>query len=202
MSNGILSSTFLRTWFAGLRALLVLTVVTGVAYPLVITVLGFAFPGQANGSLITAGGHVVGSSLIGQSFADDKGNALPQWFQSRPSAGNYDPMSSGGSNLGPENETLIKAIKDRQAAVATSDGVQPSSVPADALTASWSGLDPHISPAYALEQVSRVAKARGLSEATVRQLVLEHTQGRILGFLGEPRVNVVELNLALASAKA
>ena len=155
---------------------------------------------HANGSLVSAGGHTVGSSLIGQNFTDDKGNPLPQWFQPRPSAAGatgYDPTSSSASNLGPNNTDLLKAVQDRRAAAAALDGVDPASVPPDAVTASGSGLDPDISPAYAYEQVARVAKARGLDAAQVHALVASHIHGRDLGFLGEPTVNVLELNLAL-----
>jgi potassium-transporting ATPase KdpC subunit len=192
--------TLRQTWTA-LRAMLILTVVLGLAYPLVVGVIGqVAFPSQANGSLVRVDNTVVGSSLIGQSFADKKGNALPQWFQSRPSAAGagYDGAASSGSNLGPNNKDLVKAIKDRQAAIEESDSVEIGDIPADAVTASGSGLDPHISPAYALLQVHRVAEARGLSESAVKKLVESMIQGRDLGYLGEPTVNVLELNIALA----
>ncbi|ROP50207.1 MULTISPECIES: potassium-transporting ATPase subunit KdpC [unclassified Rathayibacter] len=194
--------TGLRQYGVALRALLVLTVALGVLYPLAITGLGqVAFARQANGSLLTENGETVGSSLIGQSFTDADGNPLPEWFQSRPSAAGdgYDASASSGSNLGPENEDLIAAIEERRAAIAAFDGVDPAAVPADALTASASGLDPQISPAYAAIQVARVAAARGLTEEDVRALVAEHTQGRDLGFLGDETVNVLELNLALAA---
>ncbi|CAN5467814.1 potassium-transporting ATPase subunit KdpC [soil metagenome] len=192
---------FRQTWTA-IRALLVLTVVLGLAYPLAITAVGqVALPAQANGSLIRVGDKVVGSSLIGQSFADADGNALPQWFQSRPSAAGagYDGGASSGSNDGPEDADLVTAIGERQAAIVDSDGVVVGDIPADAVTASASGLDPHITPAYALLQVARVAEARGLDEATVRDLVERHILGRDLGYLGEPTVNVLQLNLALAA---
>lgn len=202
--------TPVRQHLAALRALLVFTVILGIAYPLAVEgVAQLAFPHQANGSLVTKGGAPVGSSLLGQAFVDAKGNPLPQWFQPRPSAASdpsnsadpgYNPLFSAPSNKGPSNEDLIKTINDRRAAVAAFDGVPPSSVPADAVTASGSGLDPNISPEYAREQVNRVAKARNLDPAAVRKLVDEHTQGRNLGILGEPRVNVLELNLALAQA--
>ncbi|TDX79158.1 K+-transporting ATPase ATPase C chain [Rathayibacter sp. PhB151] len=194
--------TGLRQYGVALRALLVLTVALGVLYPLAITGVGqLAFARQANGSLLTENGETVGSSLIGQSFTDADGNPLPEWFQSRPSAAGdgYDASASGGSNLGPENEDLIAAIQERRAAIAAFDGVDPAAVPADALTASASGLDPQISPAYAAIQVARVAAARGLTQEDVRALVAEHTQGRDLGFLGDETVNVLELNLALAA---
>jgi K+-transporting ATPase ATPase C chain len=142
----------------------------------------------------------------GQPFVDAKGNPLRRWFQPRPSAAadasnsndpGYNPLFSGASNLGPTNPDLIKKINDRRAAVAAFDGVAPGDVPPDAVTASASGLDPDISPAYAYLQTNRVATARGLNPAAVRALVTDHIQNRVLGILGEPRVNVVELNLAL-----
>ena len=196
-----------RQHLAALRALLVLTVLLGVLYPLVVLGIGqLVFPAQANGSLVSAGGRVIGSSLLGQAFVDAQGNPAPQWFQPRPSAASdpnnkndpgYNPLFSGASNLGPSNPELIKSIDARRAAVAAFDGVPAASVPPDALTASASGLDPDISPAYAHEQVTRVARARDLDPAAVRALVAAHVQGRTLGILGEPRVNVVELNAAL-----
>ncbi len=177
----------------------------GIGYPLVVLGIGQAvFPAQANGSLVTVAGEVVGSSLIGQSFTDADGIPLPEWFQSRPSAAGagYDGAASSGSNYGPENPDLIAAIEDRRAAIAEFEGVNPDDVPADALTASASGLDPHISPAYALLQVDRVAEARGLTTDEVRALVESHIQGRDLGYLGEPTVNVLELNIALSQLGA
>lgn len=194
-------NTFRQTWTA-IRALLILTLVLGVAYPLAITLIGqVALPAQANGSLVTSEGAVVGSSLIGQSFTDADGAALPEWFQSRPSAAGdgYDGGASSGSNYGPENDDLISAIEDRQAAIEESDGVSVDEIPADAVTASGSGLDPHISPEYALLQVDRVAEARDLDPAAVQALVESKIQGRDLGYLGEPTVNVLQLNLALAA---
>jgi K+-transporting ATPase ATPase C chain len=197
----------MRTHLAALRMLLVFTVITGIAYPLLVTgVAQVAFSDQANGSLVKQNGKTVGSSLIGQNFdiiknGKDTGKPDPTWFQPRPSAGGYDPTVSGASNLGPNNTDLIKTIKERKAAVAAFDGVSPDSVPADAVTASGSGLDPAISKAYAYEQVARVAKARGLDTATVNKLVAGNTHSRALGFLGEEYVNVVELNLALANLK-
>jgi K+-transporting ATPase ATPase C chain len=191
----------LRTAGVAVRAMAVLTVVLGVGYTAVVTGVGqLALPAQADGSLATVDGRVVGSSLIGQSFQDSDGAALPEWFQSRPSAAGdgYDASASSGSNLGPENETLVSAIEDRKAAIAESDGVDPATIPADALTASASGLDPHISPEYAREQVARVAEARGIPEQRVAALVDQHVQGRDLGYLGEPTVNVLQLNIALA----
>ncbi len=192
-----------RQGWVSIRAMLVITIVCGILYPAAIWLIGLVMPGQSNGSLLSQGGQVVGSSLIGQSFTDKKGDALPQWFQSRPSAAGagYDGAASGGSNYGPENEDLIKAIENRQAAIEKLDGVARDQIPADAVTASGSGLDPAISEAYALLQVPRVAQARGLSDGTVRTLVEQHLQGRPLGYLGEPTVNVLELNLALAALK-
>ena len=192
-----------RQAWVSLRAMIVFTVVLGVLHPAVIWVIGLAMPSQSNGSLVRQNGQVVGSSLIGQSFTDKKGNALPQWFQSRPSAAGagYDGSASSASNYGPENKDLIKAITQRQAAIEKSDGVTAAQIPADAVTASASGLDPDISEAYALIQVNRVAQARGLSPDTVRALVEKHVDGRPLGYLGEPTVNVLQLNLALAALK-
>lgn len=194
---------FRQTWTA-VRALLILTVLLGIAYPLAITGLGqVAFHNQANGSPLAVDGQVVGSDLIGQSFTDKDGNALPEWFQSRPSAAGsgYDAGAASGSNYGPENADLIKAIHDRQAAIEALEGVSVGQIPADAVTASASGLDPHISPAYALLQVPRVAAARGLDESAVKASVESKIQGRDLGYLGEPTVNVLELNIALAGMK-
>ncbi|CAM5357503.1 K(+)-transporting ATPase subunit C [Leifsonia shinshuensis] len=191
-----------RQYWVGLRALLIITVVVGIAYPLLITGIGqLAFPAQSNGSTVSSGGTVVGSALIGQSFTDKKGNPLPQWFQSRPSAaGNgYDAGASSGSNYGPNNPDLLKAVQQRKQTIEKTDGVSASQIPADAVTASGSGLDPHISPAYALLQVDAVAKARGISADSVRKLVNDHVQQRDLGYLGEPTVNVLQLNIALAA---
>ncbi|CAM5319601.1 potassium-transporting ATPase subunit KdpC [Streptomyces abikoensis] len=204
----------LRQHLSALRVLLAFTVVTGIAYPLAVTGIGrLAFEHQADGSLVTDHGAPVASGLLGQNFAlpkknpDDVSEALrpdPKWFQPRPSAadagkgaGPYDPAYSGASNLGPNNPELVRTIAGRRAAVAAFDGVDPATVPADALTASGSGLDPDISPAYTYEQVARVARARKLPEARVRALVAAHVRGRELGFLGQKRVNVIELNRAL-----
>ncbi|HUX70929.1 MAG TPA: potassium-transporting ATPase subunit KdpC [Cellulomonadaceae bacterium] len=189
-----------RQHLAALRVLLVLTVVTGVLYPLALTAVGRLMAGRADGSLLQHDGKTVGSSLLGQPFTTADGDALPQWFQVRP--GGYDPLASGASNLGPNNPDLVRLVKQRRAAVAAADGVPTRDVPPDALTASGSGLDPDISPAYAYEQVDRVAKARGLDPEAVRRLVRNHVQGRALGVLGEPRVNVLELNLALLKLAA
>ncbi|MDQ0745039.1 K+-transporting ATPase ATPase C chain [Clavibacter sp. B3I6] len=191
----------LRTAGTAVRAMAVLTVILGVGYTAVVTGVGqLALSAQADGSPVSADGRVVGSSLIGQSFTDADGTALPEWFQSRPSAAGdgYDAAASSGSNLGPENADLVAAIEERRAAIAASDGVDPSTIPADALTASASGLDPHISAEYARLQVARVASARGIPEQEVAGLVEQHVQARDLGYLGEPTVNVLELNIALA----
>ncbi|MFD9812734.1 potassium-transporting ATPase subunit KdpC [Streptomyces sp. NPDC059080] len=194
--------TVLRHHLAALRMLLVFTVITGLAYPLLITGIAQAvLPGQANGSLLTVDGRPVASRLLGQNFTLPRARGArpdPAWFQPRPSASGYDPGKSGASNLGPNNPALAAAIRARRATVAAFDGVPPAAVPADAVTAGGSGLDPDISPAYAYEQAGRVARARRLSPARVRALVDRHVQGRQLGFLGQPRVNVVVLNRALA----
>ncbi|MGW7578010.1 potassium-transporting ATPase subunit KdpC [Streptomyces sp. NPDC054765] len=199
---------------AGLRALLVLTVVCGVIYPLVVTgVAQAAFPGKANGSEVRSHGKVVGSSLIGQRYdkgKDKHGNPVPdlKFFQPRPSAGlgsnktngvntRYDLQVSGASNLGATNTDLIKAVKERKQWVSETYGVPESKVPADAVTSSGSGLDPDISPAYARLQTATVAKENHLPAGAVEKLVEDHIDGRTLGFLGEPRVNVLELNIAL-----
>ncbi|WP_105032516.1 potassium-transporting ATPase subunit KdpC [Arthrobacter ruber] len=195
------SRSTVRQLGTAVRAL-VLTLVLGVGYPLVITALGqAAFGDRADGQPVTLDGETVGSAIIGQGFTDAEGAALPQWFQSRPSAaGNgYDGGASGGSNLGPENPDLVAAIEERRATVAELEGANLSAVPADALTASASGLDPHISPEYALLQVPRVAAERGLDETDVEALVEENTQGPDLGYLGEQRVDVLQLNIALAA---
>lgn len=190
----------LRQYGVAVRALLVLTLILGVLYPLVITGIGqLALPSQANGTLVRVDGTTVGSALIGQSFSDADGNPLPQWFQPRPSAAGsgYDATSSGGSNWGPENPDLVAAIANRQAAIEQLDGAA-GAIPPDAVTASGSGLDPHISPEYARLQVDRVAAARTLDRAAVAALVENMIQGRDLGYLGEPTVNVLALNAALA----
>jgi K+-transporting ATPase ATPase C chain len=192
-----------RQHLAALRALLLFTVLLGLLYPLAVTgVAQAAFGGKADGSYVERDGTVVGSRLIGQNFTDSTGAPLREWFQPRPSAAGdgYDPTSSTASNLGPENPDLIAAVKERRTQVAEFNGVSPASVPADALTASGSGLDPDISPAYAYLQVNRVATARGLDSGTVRKLVDDRVGGRALGFIGAQHVNVLELNLALAAA--
>jgi potassium-transporting ATPase KdpC subunit len=199
-----------RQFGVALRALLVFTAILGIVYPLVMTGVAQAlFHGNANGSIVKVDGKEVASDLIGQAYTIDSGKkdadgraimvADPKWFQTRPSASSYDAAASGGSNLGPNNAELVTAVQDRRKEVAALEGVDPSQVPPDAVTASGSGLDPDISPAYAALQVNRVARERGLSVGQVEQLVKENTKGRTLGFLGEPTVNVVTLNAALAA---
>lgn len=185
--------------FAQIRAacaiFLLLTLITGVIYPAVVTVIAQAvFPSQANGGLIEKEGKLVGSTLIGQPFAD------PKYFWSRPSAtapAPYNGASSGGSNLGPTNPALAEAVSARVKALQTADPENKAAVPVDLVTASGSGLDPHISPAAAEYQLERVSRARNLAASRVRELVKKHTEGRTFGLLGEPRVNVLQLNLAL-----
>lgn len=203
-----MNTTTRRTWRTGLvaaRAMVAFTLILGVAYPLATTgAAQLLLAPQANGSLITGpGGAVVGSSLIGQSFTDAAGRPLPEYFQPRPSiAGDgYDAAASGGSNAGPENPQLAEAIAARRAQVAAFNGVPEASVPPDAVTAGGSGLDPHISPAYAALQVRRVALARSMPEAEIRAMVEQSTQGRDEGLLGEPRVNVVVLNNLLQQSQ-
>ncbi|GAA1874660.1 K(+)-transporting ATPase subunit C [Lapillicoccus jejuensis] len=185
---------FTRQLGAGLRVLLALTVLTGVLYPLVVLGVGQGVAhDRANGSLLTRDGTVVASSSLGQAVPEAD---AAKWFQPRPSASDYAGDSSGGTNLGPSSLDLAKAVAEREAALKQAGAT--GTLPPDALTSSGSGLDPDISPAYAALQVQRVAQARGLSVSAVQQLVQEHTRGRILGFLGEPRVNTTELNLALS----
>jgi K+-transporting ATPase ATPase C chain len=178
---------------------LIFTVITGLVYPAAITGLSqVLFSRQANGSLLTANGKVIGSSLIGQNFSK------PEYFHPRPSAAGdkgYDGMASGGSNLSPTNPTLQKRLADSADAFRKENPAFSAAIPADAITTSASGLDPHISPDTAFAQCDRVAKARHVPVEQVRGLVQSHTEGRQLGFLGEPRVNVLLLNLALDSAK-
>ncbi|MEV0578844.1 MULTISPECIES: potassium-transporting ATPase subunit C [unclassified Streptomyces] len=215
MNNTVGSSA--RLLWAGLRALLVLTLVCGVVYPLAVTgVAQGLMPGRANGSEITSDGKVVGSSLIGQRYdlPLKKGQETPdpdlRWFQPRPSNGlgtnsvntQYELILSGATNRSGDNKELIDWVTAAKAAVVKDNSVpghpvSPSQVPADAVTSSGSGLDPDISPAYAGLQVNRVAARNHLDAAQVRKLVGRHTDGRILGFVGEPRVNVLQLNIAL-----
>jgi K+-transporting ATPase ATPase C chain len=174
---------------------LVLTLITGVAYPLLVTAAAqVVFPWQANGSLIVRDGKIVGSALLGQSFDE------PKYFWGRPSATSpmpYNAESSNASNLGPTNPALVEAVRQRVKALRAADPTNRAPIPVDLATTSASGLDPHISPAAAEFQIARVARARGWDETAVRGLVAQHTEGRTLGLLGEPRVNVLELNLAM-----
>jgi K+-transporting ATPase ATPase C chain len=174
---------------------LALAAVTGLAYPALLTVVAQRLlPDQANGSLVARQGQAVGSRLIGQPFSE------PRYFWGRPSATAntaYNGVASGGSNLGPTNEALLLAVRERMAALTASDPANAAPIPVDLVTASASGLDPHISPAAARWQVPRVARARGIPEDALAQLVAEHTEGPTLGILGAARVNVLELNLAL-----
>jgi potassium-transporting ATPase KdpC subunit len=181
----------------GVIALAVFTLLVGIGYPLLVFGVGqVAFRGAADGSLVRSGERVVGSALIGQSFGTD-----PRWFWGRPSAAGsdgYDPTASGASNLGPTSAKLDQLVRQRLAAILKADpGTTPAQVPSELVTASGSGLDPDLSPAAARFQVDRVARARGLDPAAIRRLVDQHVQGRTLGLFGEPRVNVLELNLAL-----
>lgn len=191
----------LRTTAVAVRTLLLCTLVLGLGYTLLVTGIGqLLLPARADGSPLRDGdGQIVGSTLIGQSFLDEEGEPLPEYFQSRPSAAGdgYDGRSSSGTNHGPENPELIAAISERRTEIAAFNGVPEEDVPADALTASASGLDPHISPEYAALQTARVAEARDLPLDRVEDLVAEYSQGRDLGYLGEPTVNVASLNLAL-----
>lgn len=194
--SSVLTRGPLRTWSVALRLLLLVTAAT-IVYTALVGLVALLLPAQAGGSTVSSGGRVVGSALIGQSFTDADGAALPQWFQSRPSAAGdgYDGAASSGSNLGPNDRDLLKAIDERRQAIRSEDGA--GAIPADAVTASGSGLDPHVSPEYALLQVDRVAAARGLSASAVRALVERQVQAPDLGWLGEPTVNVLRLNLAL-----
>jgi potassium-transporting ATPase KdpC subunit len=189
--------TMFRDTARSLLALAALTIICGVAFPLVVWGVGqVGFSDQANGSLVHADGRVVGSSLLGQVWKGD------QWFHGRASAVNYDANGSGGSNLGPNSAALAASVKERLAATAKEDGVPAAQVPVDLVTTSASGLDPHISLQGALIQVKRVARARGLQPQRVEQLVRSHLQDRTLGFLGSPRVDVLSLNLALTRLRA
>jgi potassium-transporting ATPase KdpC subunit len=194
-------------------SMIIFTVALGILYPLVVTgVAQVAFKHKADGSLVSVNGKQVGSSLIGQSFQNAKGQPIPKYFQSRPSAATgaegktangYDPTLSAGSNLGPTNPTLIKEVAQRAKAYRKLNGLSDSvKVPVDAVTASGSGLDPDISIANARLQAKRVADARGLSEKKVLDLIDGHIDGRPLGFIGEKTVNVLDLNLALDALKS
>jgi potassium-transporting ATPase KdpC subunit len=214
--------SFVRQHLAALRMLLIFTVTCGIVYPVVVWAIAqVAFNHQANGSLVSYKGRVVGSSLLCQEFVNSKGQPLPQYFQPRPSfaivgwelgqykngqwyvegvgPNNYgcNPLYSSASNLGDNNPAQIQFVKQRQEAISKFDNVPISKIPADAVTASGSGLDPDITPANAAIQVDRVAAARHISPAQVEALVRQYTSGRIIGFLGEPVVNVLQLNLAL-----
>jgi len=201
-----------RQHIAGFRILLVFTVICGFIYPLIMLGIGqAAFHNKANGSLVSYNGQVVGSGLLCQEFVDAKGNPLPQYFQPRPSdavvsgeKNDYgcDPLNSAASNLGPTNPVEIKNIQAEQKAIAAFDHVPVSQIPPDAVTASGSGLDPNITPANAYMQVDRVAAARHLPVAKVRNLVTQNITGRTLGFLGEPTVNVLSLNILLDELSA
>ena len=197
----------IRQILAAVRGWLIFTVICGVLYPLVVFGIGQGlFPGHANGSMVHFHGRVVGSALLCQEFLDAKGNPLPQYFQPRPSAsatsatnqtGGCNPLVTGASNLGPNNPVLVNDIRQRKAQIARFDHVPLSAVPADAVTASASGLDAYISAQNAAIQVNRVATARHISSAAVRRLVARYTFGRPIGILGEPGVNVLLLNIAL-----
>jgi potassium-transporting ATPase KdpC subunit len=182
-----------------LALLLFMTALTGIVYPLLVTLVAQAlFPRAANGSLVLRDGRVVGSTLIGQSFSD------PAHFWGRPSASSprpYDALNSGASNLGPLNPALLDAVRARIAALRAADPGNTSPVPIDLVTASASGLDPHISVAAARYQSGRIARLRGISAVRLQALIAAHTEGRLFGVLGEPRVNVLELNLALDALK-
>jgi len=202
-----------RQHIAGFRILLVFTVICGFIYPLVMLgIAQAAFHNKANGSLVSYNGRVVGSGLLCQEFTDAKGNPLPQYFQPRPSfaipspapKGDYgcDPTFSSASNYGPNNPAQVQLIRQRQKQISAFDNVPISQIPADAVTASGSGLDPDISPANAYMQVPRVAAARHLPVSEVRNLVTENITGRTLGFLGEPTVNVLTLNILLDQLSA
>ena len=201
-----------RQHIAGFRILLVFTVLCGLIYPLVMVgVSQVLFHDKANGSLVSYNGHVVGSGLLCQEFTDAKGNPLPQYFQPRPSfaivSGNKndygcDPLFSSASNYGPTNPTQVQLIQQRQKQISAFDHVPISQIPSDAVTASGSGLDPDISPANAYMQVPRVAAARHLPVSEVRNLVSENITGRTLGFLGQPTVNVLTLNILLDQLSA
>ncbi|MCT9627379.1 potassium-transporting ATPase subunit KdpC [Pseudarthrobacter equi] len=193
---------YLRQAGTALRFLVLATLVLGVAYPVAVFGVGQVLaPYQANGSIIRDdSGAPAASALIAQAVSDDNGVQDPRWFHARPSAVNWDPAASSASNLGPNDPKLVEAVKANRSAVAAEEGISESEVPADAVTASGSGLDPHISPEYARVQVDRVAAAHGLAAEAVSSLVDRHTSSGLLAFLGQPSVNVTALNLALAAA--
>jgi len=202
-----------RQLLPSIVAILLFTAVLGIVFPLVVLGIGqVAFKDKADGSFVTVNGKRVGSSLIGQAFVDSKGRPIRKYFQSRPSAAlgvdgkttaGYDPTLSSGSNLGPTNPTLIKLVAQRAKDYRALNGLAPNvKVPVDAVTASASGLDPDISVANARLQAARVARARGVSTATVLKMIDQHTDGRPLGILGEKTVNVLDLNLALDQLKS
>lgn len=200
-------SATIRQFIAAVRGWVIFTIICGLAYPLVVFGIAQAvFPRQAGGSLISYHGRVIGSSLLCQEFTSASGRPLAQYFQPRPSAsavsatsgtGGCNPLASGASNLGPNNPVLARHIRARQRQISAFDHVPASAIPPDAVTTSGSGLDPYISPRNAAIQAARVAAARHVSRSAVMALVRQHTQGRVLGFLGEPRVNVLRLNIAL-----
>ncbi|MFG3407123.1 potassium-transporting ATPase subunit KdpC [Streptomyces sp. NPDC048142] len=202
MNNSVVNTG--RLVGAALRMLLVLTAVTGIAYPLAVTGIAQGlFHDQANGSIVRAGGKDVGSALIGQTWnIDGTEKPDPAWFQPRPSNSGYDPLATGSGQLGASDATLTRTVADTKKAVAAFNGVPESDVPKDAVTGSGSAIDPHISPAYARLQVKRVAEANGLTVRQVTALVERHTEGRTAGFLGQPHVNVLRLNLALKDLAA
>lgn len=193
---------FLRQGGTAIRFLLVTTLLLGVVYPLAVFGIGQVLaPAQANGSIIRdATGQPAASALIVQTAADSKGVQDPRWFHARPSAVTWDPSSSSATNLGPNDPGLLKSVRNNRAAIAAAEHVDPSKVPADALTASGSGLDPQISVAYAELQIPRVAAAHGLSQDTVRSLVARNKTDGLEAFLGQPSVNVTTLNLDIAAA--
>jgi K+-transporting ATPase ATPase C chain len=188
-----------RQLLPAIVSMVVFTVVLGIAFPLVVTgIAQVAFNDKADGSLVTKDGKVIGSSMLAQPFTTANGTPIKRYFQPRPSAANYDPTASSGSNLGPTNPKLLRAVRRRTSAYRVLNGLsQDVKVPVDAVTASASGLDPDISVANAKLQAARVAEARGLDTAQVLKLVDEHTDGRPLGIIGEKTVNVLDLNLAL-----
>ncbi|MET4094263.1 K(+)-transporting ATPase subunit C [Arthrobacter sp. UYCu712] len=193
---------YFRQAGTAVRFLLFATLVLGVAYPLAVFGVGqLIAPYQANGSIIKDGaGAPAASALIAQASADEAGAQDPLWFHARPSAVNWDPASSSASNLGPNDPKLLDAVTANRAAIAAAEGIDEAKVPADAVTASGSGLDPDISPAYARLQVPRIAEAQQLSADTLMSLVTRHTSGGLEAFLGQPSVNITALNLDVAAA--